>query len=435
MIEFRVNQFITLKLEEGETNIYVNNKLFNQCKFVIINRIVEDVEDLLELESVDELLAQSDQDVDLEYERFSISAEAKFWAHCSNIQTWYENNYDTRLLHSNLSFPLLKKLYAAGDIVAKRVFKEEIAKRLKYGSYWVQKYLFIEGYTSFLSREELINGVLVPEEANALMEISRITRQNYNMIPSFDDDEFRHRANYGFYFSVKDGHVIGFELVINKPHAYIPTEILNFTELQIFYIYIGLTEEVIPIFNVNLESLRILKIITQGDVILPDAFDNFPNLVYLTIHEEGNGPTSFERMPETIGCLKHLSRLEINNISLKTLPSNIDNLKMLDILKIRNTGLESLPNSIYNLNYLSRVVIEGNPLKLTPKIRELTKRFEDRIYSLIKERTIEGFSTGVSDLKDIFKVPEYKIYNSLYNLLKTSRIQELDELNEIYKAN
>jgi hypothetical protein len=434
MIEFRVNDFIKVKLEKGETNIYVNDILFNQCKFVIVNRNIDEIEDLLELESVDELLDKSDQDMDFELEQFAVPVETKFWAHCSNLQTWFENNYDTRLLHSNLSFPLLKKLYEAGDIVAKRVFKEEIAKRLKSGSYWVQKYLFLEGYKSYLSREELINGVLLPDEANAVMEISRITRQNYDMILSFDDDEFRHRQGYNFYFSVKDGHVIEFELVINKFNAYIPIEIANFTKLHSLNITIGRTEEVVPKFNVKLEPLKILKIFTRGNVILPDAFNYFPNLVNLTIHEEFNGPTRFESNPQTLGSLKNLARLEINNVSLNSLPLNIDNLEMLDTLVIINTGLELLPESMYNLEYLNHLIIKGNPLKITPKLLKLTKKFEKKIFNFIKGRTSKGLHTSIENLKDAFEVPEYKIHNKLFNLKQESKIYKSDELKELYKT-
>ncbi|KKL78605.1 hypothetical protein LCGC14_2023170 [marine sediment metagenome] len=33
---FQVNELITLKLEKNKTNIYVNNKLFKQCKFLLL---------------------------------------------------------------------------------------------------------------------------------------------------------------------------------------------------------------------------------------------------------------------------------------------------------------------------------------------------------------------------------------------------------------
>ena len=83
-----------------------------------------------------------------------LSPETRFWGHCSNLQAWSENNYDTRILHSNLAFPLLKKLTEAGDPVAHNVFKEEIAKKLNSGYPPVIDFLIEENYTKFLTKEE-----------------------------------------------------------------------------------------------------------------------------------------------------------------------------------------------------------------------------------------------------------------------------------------
>lgn len=37
MQEFKVNDYITLKLENNTTVIYVDNKRFNQCKFLLMD--------------------------------------------------------------------------------------------------------------------------------------------------------------------------------------------------------------------------------------------------------------------------------------------------------------------------------------------------------------------------------------------------------------
>jgi tetratricopeptide (TPR) repeat protein len=84
-----------------------------------------------------------------------IPHEVEFWGHCSNLQAWAENHYDTRLLHRNLAFPLLKALAKGGDRKAKIRFKEEIAKRLSSGIKSVILYLFEGGYLKYLSLEEL----------------------------------------------------------------------------------------------------------------------------------------------------------------------------------------------------------------------------------------------------------------------------------------
>ena len=59
MIEFSVNKYITLKIENKKTNIYVNNRLFNHCKYVLTRKKISELEDLLEMESVDELAERS----------------------------------------------------------------------------------------------------------------------------------------------------------------------------------------------------------------------------------------------------------------------------------------------------------------------------------------------------------------------------------------
>lgn len=140
--EFKVNEYITLKLERGKTNIYVKDQLFNQCKFLMLNIPVSKISSFDEIESIDE--AAEKLDASLEATSQNIDPETEFWGHCSNLQAWEENNYNTRLLHRNLAFPLLKRLFEVGDPNAIRVFKEEICKRLESGNPVVLQYLLID---------------------------------------------------------------------------------------------------------------------------------------------------------------------------------------------------------------------------------------------------------------------------------------------------
>ena len=90
-----------------------------------------------------------------EHDHASLNPETEFWGHCSNLQAWYENDYDTRILHSNLAFPLLRKLVDAGDPLAKKVFKEEIISRLENEYFPVFQYLASEKYLDYFTKEEL----------------------------------------------------------------------------------------------------------------------------------------------------------------------------------------------------------------------------------------------------------------------------------------
>lgn len=141
-IHFKINNYITLKLENMQTNIYVKDKRFIQCKYLLLDIPTENIEDFDEIDSIDEAAKLLNHSLEgSSKHKFDIAPEVEFWGHCSNLQAWAENRYDTRLLHSNIAFPLLKKLTETGDPLAKRVFKEEIAERFSSGYQSVITYL------------------------------------------------------------------------------------------------------------------------------------------------------------------------------------------------------------------------------------------------------------------------------------------------------
>ena len=154
--QFRVNEYLELRLEGKDTIIYVNGERFDQCKFLLLDIPINEFKSLDEIESIDEAAEKLDYSLEpMDYERIDgIPPEVEFWGHCSNLQVWAENNYDTRLIHSNLAFPLLLRLKYAGDQVAERVFKEEIVKRFLSGHPSVMQYLFEENDLNFLSDDE-----------------------------------------------------------------------------------------------------------------------------------------------------------------------------------------------------------------------------------------------------------------------------------------
>jgi len=55
--EFEINDYLTLKLEEGKTKIYLKGVLLHQCKFLLLNIPVEndDEEEFDEIESIDSM--------------------------------------------------------------------------------------------------------------------------------------------------------------------------------------------------------------------------------------------------------------------------------------------------------------------------------------------------------------------------------------------
>lgn len=216
MREFKVNAYITLKLEsfgfnKSRTNIYVNGVLFNQCKFLLIRNLsLIEMTDFIGLyDSIDEAENSLNSSMEYQLSEINVDSETEFWGHCSNIQGWYENDYDTRLLHSNLAFPLLKKLAEVGDLLAKRVFKEEIVRRLESGFPPVVEYLIQEGYTKTLSSDELLHSVLSDTEAEVLLEIeSQFSVENKKKFWIVIELE----QEIAPCFTVKNKHVTGMDL-------------------------------------------------------------------------------------------------------------------------------------------------------------------------------------------------------------------------------
>ena len=160
MNEFVINKFLKLKLKNGETHLFVNDKKFIQCKYIALKKYSSNNENLILHEediTIDDQVNNLDQSLELaddEELKNLIPPETEFWAHCSNLQAWYENDYNTNILHSNLAFPLLRKLTAVGDKKAASIFKTEIKRRFRSGNLSVLTYLVKEGYLDQLDIEE-----------------------------------------------------------------------------------------------------------------------------------------------------------------------------------------------------------------------------------------------------------------------------------------
>ncbi len=156
--EFKVNEYITVKLEGKKTHIYLKGNKFAICMFLFLNIPVENTNPLDDVKSIDEVAKIFVDPMEIRiissYKR-DILPEEEYWGYCSNLQVWAENNYDTRLLHSNIAFPLLKKLFEMGDPQAKKVFKEEITKRFSSRDFSVMMFLLEQSYLTSFNKEEL----------------------------------------------------------------------------------------------------------------------------------------------------------------------------------------------------------------------------------------------------------------------------------------
>ncbi|MFX1417463.1 MAG: hypothetical protein ACFE9N_00940 [Promethearchaeota archaeon] len=192
---FRINQYLSLRLEHGNTVIYVNDKPFNQCKYLLFNIPIKEIEQYDEINSIDEAIEVYNQSVNNhQMINKSINPTTEFWGHCSNIQVWCENNYNTNLLHSNLSFPLLRRLYEVGDPTAKLVFKEEIAKRLENGYPTIVEYLITERYVEKLNEQEIVSIIDSTKFVENYLKLNNLRNINrfLNSIILFGSNPLKH---------------------------------------------------------------------------------------------------------------------------------------------------------------------------------------------------------------------------------------------------
>lgn len=178
--EFIINRYITLKLEEGKTNIYVMGELYRQCKYLMLNIPVEGFEEFENIRSIEEAVekmesTEGEEEQDLKYD---ISPEEEFFGHCSNIQAWAENSYNSQILHFNLSFYLLQEI-AEFDPYAKIRLKEEVAKRLRSGNTAVVNFIQEAGLDALLPYENLLDILVHPEDLKILKEVEFSIKERF----------------------------------------------------------------------------------------------------------------------------------------------------------------------------------------------------------------------------------------------------------------
>ena len=357
MIKFQINKFIELRLEDGRTNIYVNNQYFRHCKYVLLRKRLFEIENegILDIDSIDELAEQLDNSLKQDLpEKTDIPVETQFWVHCSNMQVWAEHDYDSKLLHSNLSFPLLKRLTEVGDSIARRVFKDEIAERFASKHESVSLYLIIGGYLNFLNDEELLT----------LAELNR---------EIFEDNLMYVRKEFVYTYLTDDGKIIErLEKKYKTPFNPLrKSTFLELVEKNTFFVEnkritkIDLSElniRTIPHEIFKLKSLDTLSVSFCGLERVPEAISKLINLKIIALNSN-----CLQTVPKSIGQLKSLQILYLSNNELKSLPETLFNLKNLEILGLGSNKLTYIPEEIDKLESLKSLYLHSNKLKSLPE--------------------------------------------------------------------
>jgi hypothetical protein len=149
---FSINKYIIL-VYDGNDSLYLNKEFFRMCRATVLT-IPRESNDAETIDSIDEAIDVFSTTEDHGWGR-SIHPMTEFWANCSNIQAWENNDYNTNIIHTNLGFPLLKKLSQLGDPIAKRNYREEIIRRLRSNYFNTVAYLILNDFLKVFNKNEI----------------------------------------------------------------------------------------------------------------------------------------------------------------------------------------------------------------------------------------------------------------------------------------
>ena len=334
MKEFHINQYLSLRLKQDETIIYMAGEPFRQCKFLLLNIPITKISTFDEIESIDEAAEKVNETIEKEIKKIKISPEAEFWGHCSNLQVWYEHDYDTRLIHSNLAFPLLKKLSELGDPLAKRVFKTEIIKRYVNGVERTRDYLAAEGFLKYFTEDEKVDLLLDTADSIALIKIIE------EIWPE------------------KNPNNVILELIGEDRIKVENRKIVN-----LYLSNLGLIE--FPKAILDLKKLEILSLRVNNIKEIPKEIKKLSSLKELCV-----GSNELSYIPSSLCEIMSLESLWFGGNKIHTLPENIGDLTHLKILRLENNQIKELPESFYKLRSLEQVNLSKNPISKKINIKK-----------------------------------------------------------------
>ena len=440
---FKANEFITLKLEDNSTILYLNEERFNQC-FRLLLKIP--INCIRSIESVDEVF----ETPQINSRKTEIDSSFEFWAHCSNIQAWIENNYDTRLLHKNLAFPLLKRLTEVGDTTAKQVFKEEIAKRLLSGYNTVILYLLNEGYLKYFEKEELESLMLQIPPKN-LLSFFPIISSHENMVRHLLDSvhlsilhdyeslkDLQNSVRETYNYLIKEGNDFYFKPVkaLHLEHLIFQDEDISKNPLMEFthknsritgislYNTLWKNNEKIPDSLGNLENLEILDL--SSCYLKTDSFPNDLNNLK-SLREVYLQHNNLNSIPKAFLQLNSIKKLILKKNNIRLLNSSIGNLTQIETLNLSDNFLEFLPESIKNLVNLEIFNLENNSLKEIPEfIGHLNNLVELNISHCLKDEP-NNLPKNFNQLKNL------KILNVEGNFWEEDILKTISELPMLEK--
>ena len=381
--EFIINNYLKLRLEQGRTIIYVKNRPFKQCMYLLMNIQTDRIPEYGEIRSIDEAAEKLDRSLEGNHTN-RITSEAEFWGHCSNIQAWAENDYDTRILHRNLAFPLLKKLTEVGDPIALQKFKEEIAIRYASGHPTVMTFLTQNGYMRYLNAEELecllddknlpiLDGIA--NDFNGLLETlegSLLGRRLVSLVNGLSKNFGMHNIAFIISQVIKAIPEESKQFLVHAIYKSFQKK-KNFPMLQFLNSNIHYFKKIgieLVKYNDRIIALVQSKILDLRNQNIKDI-ENINGLnKYFDIIEELDLSSNQIEKITGLGKFTHLKSLKLANNQIKKF-CGLEELNNLEILIVRNNNLSNI-KALVGLTKLKYLDLSGNH-----NITEIPEFFND----------------------------------------------------------
>ncbi|MFW9825346.1 MAG: leucine-rich repeat domain-containing protein [Candidatus Thorarchaeota archaeon] len=308
--EFKINNYLTVKLKDNKTIIYAGDEVFRQCKSLLLT-----IAKSSKIKNMDEIIEEASIN-----ENELLPPEIEFWGHCSNLQAWAENNYNTNLLDKRLAFPLLKILTELGDMNAKNQFRREIEKRLETGTTKTITYLISEGYADYIKWEDLVFLMLSFEEAESLITLKNTLKVNIEFRTQEDSYDL-------CYAVISNKHVVEIHLpdcdIIN-----VPEEIRQFRHLETLDLRNNNIKKM-PSWLEELKDLREIDLTANLISEIPSCLER-TNIAYLYISE-----CPIKKISKSLINLPSLRYLELHKDLLTE-----ESLEVIDLLKKNNVSIK-----------------------------------------------------------------------------------------------
>nr|MDO8111832.1 leucine-rich repeat domain-containing protein [Candidatus Sigynarchaeota archaeon] len=390
MNEFQINEYIVLKLENEQAVIYVNGERFNQCKFLLFSVDLKESEKYDEIGSIDEAAEKLDRSMEHRGEERLISVEEEFWGHCSNLQAWAEHDYDTRLLHSNLAFPLLKKLTESGDPKAQRVFKEEIMARIRSGFFNTIAYLVSNGYADYLNPLDLSH--LLGDFLESSKEDTKLTQiAATGLFDRLNEQEFilmlEHCSEHVLLLKDMQGENW---MAKSRRVSFLSedgTLDLSYSDLEDLSQIKGL------------ETIKGLKILKLGGNKLDQNKNNIP--VLKNVSKLDLSANQLEALPEWVGNFVNLEELDLSDNHLCELPGFVKNFRLLRDLVLKSNEFTSIPQVLMDLPCLDRLFLSHNKIDIFPELPKSNRGFPSLQSLLLRKNLFSMYPDSISRIRHL----------------------------------